>query len=190
MASRSRIRKLSVELVEKRIDFREFWKSTAGEWAKLADYVLNKWKVPAAVSREDVVQEMAIAVFRYTPHWKPTGAEPGKYFVFQAITAAKRWIHKQRGVRGDKDPSRHAFVFASMGKDEASAAQRTEVPEEPGQEAVIGIADEFGPLIAALVRTDGDVEAATELVAKLHGVNRQRARRAIEAAVERFEVSP
>jgi hypothetical protein len=183
-----KIRKLARAMVDGELSFEQFWRQTSADWDRIAAYVMRRWSdLPTAVGREDVVQEMAVAVHRYLKKFDPTkGTEPGDYYMFTAITAAKRWLHDQRGkVRSDKNQSRHPIAFACLGKDERASALKTERPENPGQEVAFEAEAEFGALIGDLVRSGGDVGAAAEVVAVRFHIGPERARIAIEQAVER-----
>jgi len=189
----SRIHKLAPSLVSGELSFPQYWKLTLAEWKRLADYAQRRWAGPVSVAREDVLQEMAIAVFRKFPKWESVrangvqGAPPGRFLVWEAVTAAKRWLHKQRGVRGDAEPSRHDLPFSSLSRDDRASARKFDRTEEPGQEISLEIEERWGIFLGELVRAEGDIATAAKSISKRCGVGFERARRGLEQAIENAE---
>lgn len=106
--------------------FRQFVKKTSSEWKALATYLHRRWPTPEGVTVEDVVQEMLIATWgsiygadRFKK-WDPSrGVALDRYVLWQAMTAAKKWLHAQRAAlrHDDRSPSRFALSFASLGSE-------------------------------------------------------------------------
>jgi DNA-directed RNA polymerase specialized sigma24 family protein len=116
-----------------RMEFAEFAKATEKRWQWLARRLLAKWEAPSAVDTEDMVQELLTAAWLAVPKWeRGRGCGIERFVVFTATTAAKRWLHRQRGVsvHGDRTPSRHAVLLFEP--DDIEAALCT----PPAQDAV------------------------------------------------------
>ncbi len=84
---------------------------TLGEFAvvnkrdleRIAGYILKRWPAPNDVGIEDVVQELLLACWRDRLKFDPArGKTPESFVVFNAISRAKRQVHKLRRARGDK----------------------------------------------------------------------------------------
>jgi hypothetical protein len=99
------------------IDFDEFTRATRADWQALARHLMRRWACPEAVALEDVEQELLVGCWRAVEKFDPTrGVTLSRFCVFNAMSDAKGWIHKQRhaGHDGDKGPSRHATPFSRL----------------------------------------------------------------------------
>lgn len=96
-------------LRERRMTFNRFALETRPRWVALAHYLLKKWKSPPSVGVEDVVQELLLACWKFVDKWDPTrGPTLERYVVWNSTDRAKKWLHKMRKARHqrDDDPSR------------------------------------------------------------------------------------
>lgn len=95
------------------ISFDEFARRTHRDWNGLAHYLMGRWAVPGAVEHEDVVQELLVAAWQHVDKWDaehPSDTSLATYVVFNATDKAKKWLHKQRAAKRQRDnaPSRNA----------------------------------------------------------------------------------
>ena len=81
----------------------EFFTENEKDFRRMAAYILGRWKAPNDVGVEDVMQELRIAIWRKARKYDPKrGKKPEQFLAFNAISLAKRQVHKQRRARGDK----------------------------------------------------------------------------------------
>jgi hypothetical protein len=96
------------------MDFIDFRKAYARQFACMSNRLWRGWRLPSAVSREDVEQEMWTGAWRGWTEWQPGigHMERHSYAVCRAKNRAVRWIHDQRNAlrRNDRAPSRFAVV--------------------------------------------------------------------------------
>lgn len=150
-----------------------FLRATASQWEALARYLHRRWSCPEGVTAEDVAQELRVAAWVAILRWDPTrGVTATKFVLWQASTAAKKWIHKQRAAlrRSDRSPSRHAVAVATMSPEAEAAvfdrlvADWSEVEAVPGirfDEVVRDLGEADRQIVLDVVET-GDVARASE----------------------------
>jgi DNA-directed RNA polymerase specialized sigma24 family protein len=187
-----------------RLTFDGFVRATRLEWFRLAAYLLRRWSAPADVGLEDLVQEMLLGAWDVVGRFDPRrGKSVQQFVVWNAVTRAKKWLHKQRCAYklDDRSPSRHALCMAALDED---AGRRLEpVAVELPADAVDrtrALAEAVGrlesdvdrALLLCLVDARGDVErAARDVVARprarwlLRIEDETHARRAIRRAMAR-----
>jgi len=108
-----------------RITFTQFARRTATLWRRQAAILMRRWRQPAWVAREDVEQDMLLAVADFTWKWEPDrGTTLGAYVVYNAFDKAKKRAHKARGAKlsgnADSNPShaeRPLSSYAKQGED-------------------------------------------------------------------------
>lgn len=101
------------KLVNREQAIDEFFVENAKDFHRMALYILARWKAPNDVSAEDVEQELRLAAWRAKRKYDPSrGVTPERYITFQAINAAKRWVHRQRRARDDKALGRFELLTA------------------------------------------------------------------------------
>lgn len=162
-------------------DFARLERMIRADVAKLARNLRARWRVPSAVSDEDVAQELMLRIWAATARWRPGGMPFDRYVVWCAVRGAERWIHEQRQARKRsararsriEQPSSHVFVDDCGPEDvresAAAAAWRTARVQEPA-----------GPIAVALREA---IDAAIRACAS------PRERRAVEALLrEGFDV--
>jgi len=112
---------------ERRLAFDAFVRTTDREFARMANYLLRRWVPPAWYAFDDVMQELTIGAWSYVYRWDATrGVSLARYVVFNAITAAKRELHRARGAKlsgsQDRNPSRFERPLSSFGLDDEGDA--------------------------------------------------------------------
>lgn len=158
-----------------RVSFTEFSRETAADWLRIARYVLGRWQVPDAVEVIDVEQELIIAAWRACLEWDPSrGVAIDVHVRWRAITAAKKWLHRQRGALrlDDRSPSRHPVSFTALGMDRGGMDDRSSMAEQVEEVARLRLLgstlDKLAPqdaaCVLALVVASGDVAEAARLV--------------------------
>ena len=179
-----------------RIDFAKFEQLTRHMWARFARIQLRRWRAPAYVTEQDLIQEMLVAVFAFTLKWDASHAVPvRRYVTWNAIDKARKWLHKQRraGHEGGRGSSRFDLPVSSLmaeGVDErGDLLDRIAPPVEPSQESAAVYAQArrqyagLSAVIHELERT-GSVEAAA---AKAVGHERSRNGLGVESVDEARE---
>lgn len=93
-----------------RITWDKFTRATDAEWTRLAAKMVRRYRLPAAVSLDDVKQEMLVAAWRHvvpsvagSPNpqaWREDGGQPlHRYVVIGACNQANSWLNRQRNSR-------------------------------------------------------------------------------------------
>lgn len=95
-----------------KISFAQFLAQTRDDWGKLATYLMRRWRVPAGVEHEDVVQELHMGAFKAIATYDPLrGSSPSGFVVYTAVDKAKKWMHRQRGAVLHGNPDAHPGVL-------------------------------------------------------------------------------
>jgi hypothetical protein len=171
--------------------FPSFVSATRTEFARMAAYLARRWTPPAWVAPEDMIQELYygawIALFGKKPFDPTRGKTLAQYVVYNAMSRAKRALHKARGAKlcgsPDRNPSRMeipfsaaglgtfadtTFVESLLGASDAPTAERIMIMEESREEAVAkamlacNTADQR---VAIIALSEGrDVDAAGRLL--------------------------
>lgn len=119
----SNLNKQLTLLVDSRIDFGTFAHRTRREFERIALYLLRRWVPPSWYLPEDVVQELYLGAWIWVWDWSPKiGPSISQFVVFNAISHAKRQLHKARGAKlsgsADKNPSHIERPLSSLGTQE------------------------------------------------------------------------
>jgi DNA-directed RNA polymerase specialized sigma24 family protein len=133
--------------------FADFVAATGDDWRKLAHHFLGRWSVPDAVEALDVEQEMLIGAWLAVGSWDPSrGNALDVHVRWRAITAAKKWIHRQRDAlrRDDNAPSRHPVSFATLGTE--AMDDRSSMPDSVERD--VARLRLFGSALATVDRFD------------------------------------
>lgn len=174
-------------VLDGRITWTVFERATRAEFERMALYLLRRWVPPAWYTVEDVVQELLIGTTICVWEWsKSFGPTLSRYVVYNAISYAKRELHRARGAKlsgtADKNPSRFERPLSSFGlEDEGDAIADAILAEEPVAEQTMidaeekaeraneGLAtaleactNETERAVIAMVAGAGDVEAGAE----------------------------
>jgi DNA-directed RNA polymerase specialized sigma24 family protein len=103
------------------IAFNGYTRAVRDEYERIAAMLTRRWVPPGWVEQEDVVQDLFVATWESI--WKydaARGASIGDFVVFNAISRAKRQLHKARGANlhgsSDRNPSRMEVAFSSLGQ--------------------------------------------------------------------------
>ena len=106
-----------------RLSFEAFERRSRQVWTNVAEHMLRHWRAPAAVSVEDLRQEILLNVWIFVAHWDPQCLGPdgkpvsiSRFVTFNAYDKAKKWLHQQRNAyrRDDKAPGRFERPFSTM----------------------------------------------------------------------------
>ncbi len=91
------------EFVARRQTIGEFAEQNRKDLERIASYILKRWPAPNDMGVEDVVQELLLACWRDRLKFDPSRGKSAESFVsFNAISRAKRQVHKARRARGDR----------------------------------------------------------------------------------------
>jgi hypothetical protein len=155
------------------MDFASFRKEYSRQFAGMANRIWSGWRLPAAVSREDVEQEMWANAWLAWNNWQPGRGEMERhvYAVVTAKQAAVRWVHVQRNSlrRSDTAPGRFAEGHEQI--DELQCMQSTQelaLVFEQSLRATLRACNELErEAVRALVRHAFDVDAAATAMASV-----------------------
>lgn len=117
----AKLERALVALRDSEIDFGEFVRQTRGDYHAMALHLMRKWQTPAWLVVDDVEQELYLGTWRFV--WKHDATRAGivRFVVFNAMAAAKRAMHKSRGVsihgNPDKVKSQHELTLSQLGDD-------------------------------------------------------------------------
>ena len=99
----------ALDILRETGDFDKFVKASTPIWGAIARYLLRKWKCPAGVDEEDVLQELVMNAWLLHEKFDPTrGVSMSRNLIYTSTSYTKRWIHKQRNAirRQDTSPGR------------------------------------------------------------------------------------
>lgn len=181
---------------------------TAGAWCaanrrgieQIARGILRRWSVPAAVTAEDVEQELRLGILLAWDEFDPRRGVPrDRYLWWSSIQRAKRWVHGQRGAlrRSGKAPSEHPICESSLGVDVGAILEDTSAASDVVAEFSEALrralracrSEQERAGVEALVAARLDVAAAAAMISTA-GESPRRARRMILRCVQRVaEVS-
>lgn len=124
-------RRCALECYEGRISLTEFFRTSAEEVKRMAISLLKRWRAPPNVAVEDMAQEIRVGCIWAFNHYNPAhpkAAPIGSYVLYNAIDKAKKWLHKQRGVKlcgnADARKSRYAILFIDVAERSAQKSGR------------------------------------------------------------------
>lgn len=160
------------ELASGAIPFDVFAQRTAGQWSAMARYLMRRWKVPAGVEQCDIEQELRLAAWSYVPRWDPARGPLIKFVTWNAMTAAKKWMHSQARRRHD-GAAGHVDIPVSWCSPETE--QRPEPVGDATQEddfqrlevlaeILSSLSDLDARVVGALLESRGDIECAAEVL--------------------------
>ncbi len=124
-------------MLDGRITYAVFARATRREFERLANHLLRRWAPPAWYVADDVVQELLLGAWSCMWDWCPKlGPTLSRYVVYNAMSHAKRALHKARGAKlsgtSDKNPSRFERPLSSFGLDgDGEAMAESILAEEP-----------------------------------------------------------
>lgn len=100
------------ELARGEINFDRFVRRTRLDWKRISVWLYRHWPTPAAVTEEDVEQQLLLCAFHKWQRWDPERstkdgkpADPGKYIRWNAIAKTTTWLHAQRGAGTHGNPT-------------------------------------------------------------------------------------
>ena len=120
------------------IDFAQFVSGTRTEFHAMACYLMRRWKTPEWFTVEDVEQELYLEAWRFIWKFDPTlGVSFSRYIIWNAMAAAKREMHRARGVSTHGSPDKRASCFeanlSSFGLDGEGEALMATLLAEPAR---------------------------------------------------------
>lgn len=149
-------------LLDGRSTFTAFARATRREYERMAAHLARRWVPPSWCAEEDVVQELYVGTWACIGRWDPSrGPSLARYVVFNAMSHAKRSLHKARGAKlsgsADRNPSRIERTFdpAPRSDEELSSFDAMVgriLVEEAIAEAAIIAGEERAVAIEAIVR--------------------------------------
>jgi DNA-directed RNA polymerase specialized sigma24 family protein len=114
----TRLEKMLRLVRDREIGFGDFVAATRSDYRAMARYLLRRWATPEWLREEDVEQELYLEtwriVWKYDPARLGAGGKPVRlksFVVFGAMAAAKRAMHRARGVSLNGSPDRKASRF-------------------------------------------------------------------------------
>jgi hypothetical protein len=115
----------------------EFFRVTQSAWQRMARYLLRRWRAPAWVEQEEIVQELhlgaMLCIWCYSD-CLARGRTLAEYVEWNAIDYAKKKLHAMRGANrsgnADANPSHFEKPFSAF----APHAPAFEFRVEPDQE--------------------------------------------------------
>lgn len=112
----------------------------------MARALLRRWRLPAAVTEDDVYQELRLGAWQAWQRWRVgRGAMTREaYAICSARLHTQRWLHEQRGAvrRSGKSPSRFPIHESAL----EHAVDRV---IEPGQDLAVEFADRLRAALRA-----------------------------------------
>lgn len=158
-------------VLDGRVSFDTFASRTRREFERMATYLMRKWVPPSWCVLEDVVQELLLGTWIWMWGWdRARGPSVSRYVVFNAMSHAKRSLHKARGAKlsgsSDKNPSHIERPLSSFGQD-GDGEQMAEafLAEEPVAESRLIAAEEREVAIEVAIRACETVEERVAIVA-------------------------
>lgn len=138
-------------VLAKSITFGAFIHATRTEFARLAQALIRRWNPPAWVTTEDVVQDLHFGawttLFGKKPFNPARGVKLSRYVVFNAMSYAKRALHKARGAKlsgsADRNPSHIEKPLSAFGTrgDEGDLLLERLLDAEPAAEQIMIMAE-------------------------------------------------
>lgn len=106
-------------LFEGKIPFGRYVGMTRAEYERIAAMLVRRWRPPAWVEQEDVVQDLFAATWESIWGYDASrGKTVGDYVVYNSISRAKRCLHKARGAilhgSPDRNPSRFELPISAF----------------------------------------------------------------------------
>lgn len=120
------------KLREGRLSFDAFARETRGDWERLGNKMLGRWKVPGSVDIDDVVQEMLVEAWEAVSEFDGRG-KMKPYVVWRAMTVAKRFLRIECGYskcNGKRDVLELQLVASGDMTDELGPVPSVEASQE------------------------------------------------------------
>lgn len=154
-----------------RITFAAFVAATRTEFVAMACSLMKRWIPPASMAPDDLVQELYLGAWLCMWDFDATrGPSITQYVVYNAMSFAKRELHKARGAKlsgsADRNPSRMERPLASFG-DDGDAISESILAEEPiAEQVMIAFEDRAAAVARALAActTSREVQAISAIV--------------------------
>jgi DNA-directed RNA polymerase specialized sigma24 family protein len=161
-------------LADHECDFTTFVRHTREDWERLANTLIRRWRA-GGVSVEDVVQDLLIAVEHFVPKFDSSrGKTLVAFVVFNACAAAKRELHRMRGVSTSGSPDKRKsptvipFEFYTdcgrIGMFRHHSYMREEVDMIAWRNASSLMPPPYRCIFDAIETTRGDIDAAVSVL--------------------------
>lgn len=154
-------------VLDGRIKFDEFARAARGDFERMAAYLARRWVPPSWCSREDLVQELMLGAWLHVWSFYDPDADRSlaRFVVYNAISHAKRALHKARGalLHGSADRARSCFErpLSSYGREDGDGeamAERFLAEEAEAERRLIEAED----MVEALACADRHCETEDE----------------------------
>lgn len=188
--------KQALEQVRDGVDtFDSFALATSDRWRRLAFTLLRRWSAGSAVDIDDLTQELLIGAWLAIPRWEDGRQSLERFVVWNAMTDAKRWLHKQRGANLHGNPDKAESRFAVLALDDEPIDAEVEAAQERIVETLTRLRlacrllrSEKSATALAAVAVTGSVDGAmTYLNDAGYSVARKTIKNALHQAVLRLE---
>lgn len=168
-----------------RIGYDGFVRATQREFNALAGSLMRRWRTPAWHTPEDVVQDLYLGawILLQVKKFDPTrGVTLARWVVYNAMSFAKREIHKARGAKlsgsADRNPSNYEKPLTEFGEHGDAIAEAI-LAEEPAAEQLMIEKQERDESVRTVLRAcasgreriavraihlEGDVESAARML--------------------------
>lgn len=128
-------------VLDGRITYGAFVSTTRREFTAMACFLARRWIPPTWMVPDDIAQELYLGAWLAIWGYDPTrGKKLGEYVVYNAMSYAKRALHKARGAKlsgsADRNPSNIERPLASFGDDGEALAEML-LAQEPAAEQVM-----------------------------------------------------
>lgn len=172
----------------------DFVRETDSTWNMLAKRLMRHRRLPAAVSCDDVKQELLVAAWVHFERWSPDGGQPlNSYVVNGAMLSAKSWLAKQRNAKQSTHgaPSRCHLLYESLqvASDEPTDFFASTLPVQEEQiaksEAFAHVLRRAKNELARRCVKEFANDGSLDRVAARTGLGRDRVRRIIKSTLAR-----
>ena len=175
--------------------FDSFARATSTRWKRLAHSLLRRWPAGSTVDLDDLTQELLIGAWLAIPQWEEGRQSLERYVVWNAMTDAKRWLHKQRGANLHGNPDKAESHFAVLALDDEPIDSEVEAAQERIVETLTRLRlacrllrSEKSATALAAVAVTGSVDGAMVYLHEAgYSVARKTIKKALHQAVLRLD---
>lgn len=110
-------------------DFARFARETTDTWTAVAIQLCRRWSMPDGCGPDDVAQELLLGAWRALPKADARRGDVAAHVLYSAISAAKCWIHHQRGASLHRPEHQRSRFLPSVSAATRVAAEDAWLPE-------------------------------------------------------------